>query len=152
VRKAPEITAPLGQPLNRRCCHRLPHTDDPLQGREIRRHIEIENDDGRSRRHMTEKVVIPPADQIEVFPRKHTHKSVEDYLPYGTNGGQVPEMAPRRRRLQLSRHRPDPRRTRLSQHDSAGAGQSGSPPAKTRFAPPPTASPCLKKSSSRAPT
>jgi len=43
--------------------------------------------------HMTEKVVIPPADQIEVFPRKHTHKSVEDYLPYGTNGGQVPEMA-----------------------------------------------------------
>jgi 2-oxoglutarate/2-oxoacid ferredoxin oxidoreductase subunit alpha len=30
--------------------------------------------------HMTEKVVIPPADQIEVVPRKHTRKSVEDYL------------------------------------------------------------------------
>jgi len=43
--------------------------------------------------HMTEKVVIPPADQIEVTPRKHTHKSVEDYLPYGTNGDLVPEMA-----------------------------------------------------------
>jgi 2-oxoglutarate ferredoxin oxidoreductase subunit alpha len=43
--------------------------------------------------HMTEKVIIPPADQIEVVPRKHTHKSVEDYLPYGTNGDQVPEMA-----------------------------------------------------------
>ena len=43
--------------------------------------------------HMTEKVVIPPADQIEVVPRKHTHKSVEDYLPYGTNGDLVPEMA-----------------------------------------------------------
>jgi 2-oxoglutarate ferredoxin oxidoreductase subunit alpha len=43
--------------------------------------------------HMTEKVVIPPADQIEVVPRKHTHKSVEDYLPYGTNGNMVPEMA-----------------------------------------------------------
>ncbi len=43
--------------------------------------------------HMTEKVVIPPADQIDVVPRKHTHKSVEDYLPYGTNGDQVPEMA-----------------------------------------------------------
>jgi len=42
---------------------------------------------------MTEKVVIPPADQIEVTPRKHTHKSVEDYLPYGTNGDLVPEMA-----------------------------------------------------------
>ena len=25
--------------------------------------------------HMTEKVVIPPADQIEVTPRRHTHKS-----------------------------------------------------------------------------
>ena len=43
--------------------------------------------------HMTEKVVIPPADQIEVVPRKHTHKPVEDYLPYGTNGDMVPEMA-----------------------------------------------------------
>ncbi|MFZ0479898.1 MAG: 2-oxoacid:acceptor oxidoreductase subunit alpha [Terriglobales bacterium] len=43
--------------------------------------------------HMTEKVVIPPADEIEVIPRKHTHKSVEDYLPYGTNGDMVPEMA-----------------------------------------------------------
>jgi 2-oxoglutarate ferredoxin oxidoreductase subunit alpha len=42
---------------------------------------------------MTEKVVIPPADQIDVVPRKHTRKSVEDYLPYGTNGDMVPEMA-----------------------------------------------------------
>jgi 2-oxoglutarate ferredoxin oxidoreductase subunit alpha len=43
--------------------------------------------------HMTEKVVIPPADQIEVTPRKHTRKAVEDYLPYGTNCDGVPEMA-----------------------------------------------------------
>ena len=43
--------------------------------------------------HMTEKVVIPPADEIEVTPRKHTHKSVEEYLPYQTNGDLVPEMA-----------------------------------------------------------
>ena len=43
--------------------------------------------------HMTEKVVIPPADEIEVTPRKHTRKSVDDYLPYGTNGDMVPEMA-----------------------------------------------------------
>jgi 2-oxoglutarate/2-oxoacid ferredoxin oxidoreductase subunit alpha len=43
--------------------------------------------------HMTEKVVIPPADQIEVVPRKHTHKSAEEYLPYQTNGDMVPEMA-----------------------------------------------------------
>jgi len=37
--------------------------------------------------------VIPPADEIEVVPRKHTKKSVEAYLPYGTNGDLVPEMA-----------------------------------------------------------
>ena len=43
--------------------------------------------------HMTEKVVIPPADQIDVTPRRHTRKSVDDYLPYDTNGDQVPEMA-----------------------------------------------------------
>jgi 2-oxoglutarate/2-oxoacid ferredoxin oxidoreductase subunit alpha len=43
--------------------------------------------------HMTEKVVIPVADQIEVFPRKHTHKSSGEYLPYETNGDLVPEMA-----------------------------------------------------------
>src|SRR6202521_1649199 len=43
--------------------------------------------------HMTEKVVIPPADQIEITPRKHTHKSAEDYLPYATNGDGGPEMA-----------------------------------------------------------
>jgi 2-oxoglutarate ferredoxin oxidoreductase subunit alpha len=43
--------------------------------------------------HMTEKVVIPPADEIEVLPRKHTHKSVDEYLPYGTNSDLVPEMA-----------------------------------------------------------
>jgi 2-oxoglutarate ferredoxin oxidoreductase subunit alpha len=43
--------------------------------------------------HMTEKVVIPSADQIEVVPRKHTRKSAEEYLPYGTNGDLVPEIA-----------------------------------------------------------
>jgi 2-oxoglutarate/2-oxoacid ferredoxin oxidoreductase subunit alpha len=43
--------------------------------------------------HMTEKVVIPAADQIEVVPRKHTRKPVDGYLPYGTNGDMAPEMA-----------------------------------------------------------
>jgi len=43
--------------------------------------------------HMTEKVVIPPANEIEVVPRKHTHKSVDEYLPYQTNGDMVPEIA-----------------------------------------------------------
>jgi 2-oxoglutarate ferredoxin oxidoreductase subunit alpha len=43
--------------------------------------------------HMTEKVVIPPADEIEVVPRKHTRKTIEEFMPYGTNGDLVPEMA-----------------------------------------------------------
>src|ERR1700739_2128851 len=43
--------------------------------------------------HMTEKVIIPPADQIEVVPRRHTRKPVEAYLPSATNGDMVPEMA-----------------------------------------------------------
>ena len=43
--------------------------------------------------HMTEKVVIPPAEEIEVEPRHHTQKSAAEYLPYGTNGNRVPEMA-----------------------------------------------------------
>ena len=43
--------------------------------------------------HMTEKVVIPKAEEIEVEPRRHTHKSAADYLPYGTNGDKVPEIA-----------------------------------------------------------
>jgi 2-oxoglutarate/2-oxoacid ferredoxin oxidoreductase subunit alpha len=43
--------------------------------------------------HMTEKVIIPPAEQIEVVPRRHTRKSHDDYQPYATNGDGVPEMA-----------------------------------------------------------
>lgn len=43
--------------------------------------------------HMTEKVIIPPADEIEIVARKHTRKSVDEYLPYSTNGNKVPEMA-----------------------------------------------------------
>jgi len=43
--------------------------------------------------HMTEKVVIPPADQIEVVPRRHTNRSIDDYLPYATNTDRVPDMA-----------------------------------------------------------
>jgi 2-oxoglutarate ferredoxin oxidoreductase subunit alpha len=42
---------------------------------------------------MTEKVVIPPADQIEVTPRRHTRSLAGAYLPYGTNGDMVPDFA-----------------------------------------------------------
>jgi 2-oxoglutarate ferredoxin oxidoreductase subunit alpha len=43
--------------------------------------------------HMTEKVVIPSADEIEIFPRRQTRKPAGEYLPYATNGDLVPEMA-----------------------------------------------------------
>jgi 2-oxoglutarate/2-oxoacid ferredoxin oxidoreductase subunit alpha len=42
--------------------------------------------------HMTEKVVIPPADQLHVEPRRHTDKPPGEYLPYQANGDGVPDM------------------------------------------------------------
>jgi 2-oxoglutarate ferredoxin oxidoreductase subunit alpha len=42
--------------------------------------------------HMTEKVVIPDADEIEVYPRRMTDRSPEDYLPYKPQEDLVPEM------------------------------------------------------------
>jgi 2-oxoglutarate/2-oxoacid ferredoxin oxidoreductase subunit alpha len=42
--------------------------------------------------HMTERVVIPEADEIEVVPRTLTKKAPGEYLPYELNGGMVPEM------------------------------------------------------------
>ena len=42
--------------------------------------------------HMTEQVVIPPADEIEIVPRKLTDKKPGEYLPYEINGKPVPEM------------------------------------------------------------
>jgi 2-oxoglutarate ferredoxin oxidoreductase subunit alpha len=44
--------------------------------------------------HMTEKVVIPPADQIEVEPRREPKLPPGQYLPYQTDAGMVPDMAP----------------------------------------------------------
>jgi 2-oxoglutarate ferredoxin oxidoreductase subunit alpha len=43
--------------------------------------------------HMTEKVVIPEADEIEVEPRRLTDKSPAEFEPYQINGGYVPEFA-----------------------------------------------------------
>jgi 2-oxoglutarate ferredoxin oxidoreductase subunit alpha len=42
--------------------------------------------------HMTEKVVIPPADQLDVTPRRYTRKAPGEYLPYQSNGDGVPDM------------------------------------------------------------
>lgn len=43
--------------------------------------------------HMTEKVVIPPAEAIDIVPRKLTKKTPGEFLPYEINGGPVPEFA-----------------------------------------------------------
>jgi 2-oxoglutarate ferredoxin oxidoreductase subunit alpha len=42
---------------------------------------------------MTEKVVIPKADEIELLPRRLTAKPPGEYLPYAVNGNPVPEFA-----------------------------------------------------------
>jgi 2-oxoglutarate ferredoxin oxidoreductase subunit alpha len=43
--------------------------------------------------HMTEKVIIPPADEIELVPRRLTARPPEEYLPYQRNGALAPEFA-----------------------------------------------------------
>lgn len=43
--------------------------------------------------HMTEKVVIPPAEEINIFPRRYTSLPPSEYLPYRPGPDGVPEMA-----------------------------------------------------------
>lgn len=43
--------------------------------------------------HMTERVIIPSADEIEIIPRKYTKKTPEEYKAYEPNENLVPEMA-----------------------------------------------------------
>jgi 2-oxoglutarate/2-oxoacid ferredoxin oxidoreductase subunit alpha len=43
--------------------------------------------------HMTEKVVIPRADEIEITERRYTTARPGEYLPYSIEGGMVPPMA-----------------------------------------------------------
>ena len=42
--------------------------------------------------HMTEKVVIPSADQIDVEPRRHSSKPPQQYQPYQPEADGVPEI------------------------------------------------------------
>ena len=42
--------------------------------------------------HMTEKVIIPPADQINIEPRRLTHKPPSEFKLYATDASLVPEM------------------------------------------------------------
>ncbi|MFY9726961.1 MAG: 2-oxoacid:acceptor oxidoreductase subunit alpha [Bryobacteraceae bacterium] len=42
--------------------------------------------------HMTEKVIIPPAEEIEVSPRRYTHKPPAEFRPFEPGDDLVPEM------------------------------------------------------------
>ena len=42
--------------------------------------------------HMTEKVVIPPADQVDIYPRRHTSRPPEEFMLFQTGEDLVPEM------------------------------------------------------------
>jgi 2-oxoglutarate ferredoxin oxidoreductase subunit alpha len=43
--------------------------------------------------HMTERVVIPPAEEIDVVPRKLTSQAPQAFQPYAVNGDKIPEFA-----------------------------------------------------------
>lgn len=42
--------------------------------------------------HMTEKVVIPPAEELEIYPRRYTKKKPGQYLPYEFGEDEIPDM------------------------------------------------------------
>jgi len=42
--------------------------------------------------HMTEKVVIPAAEQIEIVPRRYTHLKPREYLPFRAGPDGIPDM------------------------------------------------------------
>lgn len=42
--------------------------------------------------HMTEKVVIPKADEIEIYPRRYTKLSPSEYLPFKPGEDLIPDM------------------------------------------------------------
>ncbi len=42
--------------------------------------------------HMTEKVVIPKADEIEIYPRRYTKLSPGEYLPFKAGEDLIPDM------------------------------------------------------------
>ena len=101
--------------------------------------------------HMTEKVVIPAADDIEIFPRRYTSLPPSEYLPFKAGRRRHPGDGQGGRWLSLPHHGPDPRRTRLSGHDLAGAGEAGAAAGRERFATTPTRSYATKSTTWRMP-
>jgi 2-oxoglutarate ferredoxin oxidoreductase subunit alpha len=44
--------------------------------------------------HMTEKIMIPPAEEIKIYPRRYTSLLPSEYLPYRPEPDGIPDMAP----------------------------------------------------------
>ncbi|MFQ6618110.1 MAG: transketolase C-terminal domain-containing protein, partial [Fidelibacterota bacterium] len=42
--------------------------------------------------HMTEKVIIPPPEEIKIYPRRFTDLSPEEYLPFKADGSMIPDI------------------------------------------------------------
>jgi 2-oxoglutarate ferredoxin oxidoreductase subunit alpha len=42
--------------------------------------------------HMMERVIIPPAEEIEIYPRRYTEAPLEEYLPFAPDEDLVPAM------------------------------------------------------------
>ena len=87
--------------------------------------------------HMTERVVIPPAEEIEVVERRYWDGPQGRIPPLQARPEQGPAHGQGRRRLQRPRDRPDPRRAGLSGHDRGRPGKArpearGQDPAQRR--------------------
>ena len=74
--------------------------------------------------HMTEKVLIPPADEIEVTPRRYTTKKPGEYLPIPYKRRHGPGNGKSRRRVPFSCDGADARCTGLSRHECGLPGKA----------------------------
>ncbi len=102
--------------------------------------------------HMTERVVIPEASEIEVVERKWTKKKPGEYRPYETDESLVPEMvkAGDGYRIHVTGLTHDERG--YPAMNRAGAGQAGPAPGQQDPRATPTRSWTCARTGSRAPT
>ena len=96
--------------------------------------------------HMTEKVVIPAGRHDRgLAPALVPPARTDKYLPLRARQGRRAADGPRRRRLPLPHHRPDPRRARLPGHQRRVPATLRAAPRRTRSATTPTRSCSLEE-------